>query len=53
MFLKIADLKLVKIQVKKDGECIYEGLVEEAPQEIKELHYKTAEFESNHINIEV
>lgn len=53
MYLKIGDLKLLKIHVVKDGSTIYEGMVEDAPDELKETNYKYANFESEYITIEV
>lgn len=51
--MKIADIKLINIQVIKDGKQVYEGMVEDAPQEIKDATYKTATFQSNHIVLEI
>ena len=53
MYIKIGDLKLVKINVIKNGNSIYEGMVEDAPKEIKEMNYSTATFQSEHIILEV
>ncbi len=53
MYLKIGDLKLLKIHVVKDGNVIYEGTTEDAPDEIKETNYKSAKFESEYIEIEI
>lgn len=53
MFIKLGDLKLVKIQVMQDGNKIYEGMVEDAPDELKETNYKSASFQSDHIVLEV
>ena len=52
-YLKIGDLKLLKIKVKKDGEIIYDGMVEDAPEEIKNTHYMVATFDSDYIIIEI
>ena len=53
MYLKIGDLKLSQIKVMQDGELIYEGMVEDAPAEIKEKNYKTATFESQFIVLDI
>ena len=53
MFVKIGDLKLVKIKVRQNGNTIYEGIVEDAPEEIKEANYKSAVFESEYIVVEI
>lgn len=53
MYLKIGDLKLVQIKVMQDGNLIYEGKVENAPDEIKAQNYKTATFESQFIILEI
>lgn len=53
MYLKIGDLKLVQIKVKQDENIIYEGFVEDAPDEIKEKNYKTATFESQFIILDI
>lgn len=53
MYLKIGDLKLLKIKVRKDGNIIYDGMVEEAPDEIKAMSYETATFDSDYIIIDI
>lgn len=53
MYLKIGDLKLLKIHVVRDGSILYEGMTEDAPDEIKEINYKSAKFESEYITIEI
>ena len=53
MFIKIGDLKLLKIQVKKGEEILYEGMVEDAPEELKETNYQSATFESGYIVINI
>lgn len=53
MYLKIGDLKLVQIKVKQDDKILYEGAVEDAPDEIKEKNYKTATFESQFIILDI
>ena len=39
MYIKIGDLKLLKIQVIQNGVTVYEGMVEDAPDEIKKYRY--------------
>ena len=34
MYIKIGDLKLLKIQVIQNGVTVYEGMVEDAPESI-------------------
>lgn len=53
MYLRIGDLKLLKIKVKKDGEIIYDGMVEDAPEEIKNTNYESATFDSEYIIIDI
>jgi len=53
MYLKIGDLKLLKIKVTENGEALYEGMVEEAPDEIKEKNYKSATFDSEYVLLEL
>ncbi|MBQ3409720.1 MAG: hypothetical protein IJH12_11070 [Clostridia bacterium] len=53
MYLRIGDLKLLKIKVKKDDNVIYEGMVEDAPDEIKNTNYIATKFESEYIIIDI
>lgn len=53
MYLKIGDLKLVQIKVMQEGKLLYEGMVEDAPDEIKEKNYKSATFESQFIILDI
>lgn len=53
MYGKIKDMRLINITVKKDGEIIYTGKVEEAPEEIKEKSYKKIEFEGLDVILEI
>lgn len=42
---KIANLRLLNIQVTlNDEQIIYEGMVEDAPDEIKEMEYSKADI---------
>ena len=52
-FLKVGDLKLLNIKVMKDDNMIYSGMVEDAPDEIKETHYSSATFDSEFIILNV
>lgn len=52
-YLKIGDLKLLKIKVKKDGNIIYDGMADDAPDEIKNTHYTAATFDSDYIIIDI
>ena len=40
-YLNIGGLRLLDIKVVKDNEVLYEGMVEDAPEEIKNMSYKT------------
>lgn len=53
MYIKIGDLKLLKIKVIQNGNVIYDGMVEEAPEEIKETNYKSATFQSDYVITEI
>lgn len=53
MYIKIGDLKLLNIEVRKDGELLYQGKVEEVPQELKEINYKSANFDNGYVKIEI
>lgn len=53
MYIKIGDLKLLNIQVIQNGNIIYEGMVEDAPDELKETNYKFANFDSGCVIIEI
>ena len=41
MYLRIGDLKLLKIKVRKEGAIIYDGMVEDAPEELKNTNYNS------------
>ena len=53
MYIKIGDLKLLKIQVIQNGVTVYVGMVEDAPDELKETNYKSANFDSGYVIIEI
>ena len=42
-YLNIGGLRLLDIKVVKDNEVLYEGMVENAPDEIKAMKYKAIE----------
>ena len=46
MYIKIGDLKLLKIQVIQNGVTVYEGMVEDAPDELKETNSPFSELKS-------
>lgn len=49
----VKDIKLMNVKIIKNGEIVYEGMVEDAPEELRKVQYKTANFESNHIVLEI
>ena len=53
MYVKIRDMRLLNVIVKKDNEIIYEGKVEDAPEEIKNLTYKKIEFDMGKVLLEI
>ena len=53
MYIKIGDLKLLNIKVVENGEVVYSGMVEDAPDNIKETNYKSAKFESEFVVIDI
>lgn len=53
MFLKIGDLKLLNIEVVQNGVVVYEGMVEDAPESLKETQYKSSKFDSGKIILEI
>ena len=53
MYIKIGDLKLLNIKILQNNNTIYEGMVEDAPDELKETNYKTASFNSGCVIIEI
>ena len=44
VYQKIGSTKLLDIRVILDGETVYEGQVDNAPQEIRELKYSEVEM---------
>ena len=53
MYIRIGDLKLLNIKVIENGEVLYTGMVEDAPDNIKGTNYKSAKFESEFVVIEI
>ena len=49
----IKDIRNYNIEVYKDGELIYDGEVNEAPEEIKKYECKNSKLEHKKIIIEV
>ena len=51
--MKIKELRLVDIVVKQDENIIYEGKVEDAPDNLKETEYRNIHFEGRTVEIEI
>ena len=51
--MTVGDIKLMNVIIVKNGEKLYEGMVEDAPEELRKVQYKTANFESNHIVLKI
>ena len=51
--MKIKELRLVEIIVKQDENIIYEGKVEDAPEDLRETEYKNIHFEGRVVEIEI
>ena len=49
----IKEIRLYNIEVYKDGELVYKGEAEDAPDEIKNLETKSSSFEKKVIKIEI
>ena len=41
MWLKISSLRCIDVKIQKDGEILYEGNVDNAPEDLKDLYYKS------------
>ena len=50
---KIKDMRRCNLRVNRNGELIYSGMVEDAPEEIKALNYKEIKLESGLVILEV
>lgn len=53
MSIKISEIRLLNIEVKKEEKTIYKGKVEDAPEEIKQMQYKNIAFEGVDVIIEI
>ncbi len=53
MFGKIGDMRRIEIIVSKDGKEVYSGDVKEAPEEIRESHYKSIQLKSGKAYLEL
>ena len=53
MSIKISEIRLLNIEVKKDGNKIYRGKTEDAPEEIKQMQYKEIRFDGVDVIIEI
>ena len=53
MFGKIGDMRRVKLNITKDGKVVYEGKSEDAPEELKETHYKSIKIQSGITYLEI
>lgn len=51
--MKIKELRLVDIIVKQDGDIVYQGKVEDAPEDLKDKEYKNIHFEGRTVEIEI
>jgi hypothetical protein len=53
MYVKINEFKRCKLKIYKDGTEIYSGSSEDAPDEIKDMYYKSIKLESGFVILEV
>lgn len=53
MQIKIGDIRLLNITIKKDGNTIYEGKSEDAPDDLKNMTYKNINFDGVDVIIEI
>lgn len=53
MFLRIGDLKLLKIKIMQNDELIYEGMVEDVSDELKNTKYKSAKFDNGYVILDI
>ena len=51
--MKIKELRLLNLTIKKDGNTIYEGKAEDVPNDLKEENYKNIYFEGVDVIIEI
>lgn len=53
MGLKIKEIRLLNITIIKDGKEVYKGKTEDVPQELKEIEYKTINFDGVDVVVEI
>ncbi len=41
MWLKVSALRCIDVKIIRDGETLFEGNVDNAPEELRELYYKS------------
>lgn len=51
--MKIKELRLLNSKIYEDGKLIYEGKIDEAPEEIKIKEYKKIKFEGTDIEVKI
>ena len=51
--MKIKELRLLNITVKKDDKILYQGKTEELPETLKEKEYKKIYFEGVDVILEI
>lgn len=53
MSIKISEIRLLNIEVKKEGNSIYKGKAEDAPEDIKQMQYKNIYFDGVDVIIDI
>lgn len=53
MNLKIKELRLLDVTIKKEGNIIYQGKAEDVPEDLKEQTYSNINFEGVNVIIEL
>ena len=51
--MKIKELRLLNITIKKNDQILYQGKTEEIPPELKEKQYKEIYFEGVDVIVEI
>lgn len=41
MWLKVSSLRCIDVRIQKDGEVLFEGNVDDAPDDLRDLYYKS------------
>ena len=41
MWLKISSLRCIDVRIVKDNEVLFEGNVDDAPEDLRDLYYKS------------